>query len=80
MEKLNSIISEMVTKNPDKYSEMWAEPKITEENKNRFYLTDTDLVIFFPPYELSYYAKGFIEFPIPLESINPILNERYREK
>ncbi len=77
---LNTKIDEMVEDNPDKYSELWAEPHIMEENKNRFYITDTDLVIFFPPYELSYYAKGFIEFPIPLSDINHILNERYRVK
>lgn len=68
----------MVKENPDKYSELWEKPEITNENENRFYMTDTDLVIFFPPYELSYYAKGFIEFPIPLEEINPILKDHYK--
>ncbi len=78
IEKLNVVINTMVKENPDKYSELWAKPEITKENQNRFYLTDTDLVIFFPPYELSYYAKGFIEFPIPLEELNPILKDRYK--
>ncbi len=76
--KLNVIISTMVKENPDKYSELWAKPEITEETEGRFYMTDKDLVIYFPPYELSYYAKGFIEFPIPLEELNPILNDRYK--
>ncbi len=78
IKKLNTIISTMVKETPDKYSELWEKPEITSENKNRFYMTDTDLVIFFPPYELSYYAKGFIEFPIPLDSLNSILKEEYR--
>lgn len=78
MAKLNVIIERMVEENSDKYSELWAKPEITDKNENRFYLTDTELVIFFPPYELSYYAKGFIEFPIPLSDLNPILNEQYR--
>ena len=78
IKKLNTIISTMVKDNPDKYSELWEKPEITLENENRFYMTDTDLVIFFPPYELSYYAKGFIEFPIPLDSLNSILKEEYR--
>lgn len=77
IKKLNTIISTMVKENPDKYSELWEKPEITSENENRFYMTDTDLVIFFPPYELSYYAKGFIEFPIPLDSLNGILKEEY---
>lgn len=76
--KLNTIISAMVEENPEKYGELWAKPQITAENENRFYMTDEDLVIFFPPYELSYYAKGFIEFPIPLEKLSPILKDRYK--
>lgn len=76
--KLNAIIAKMVEENPEKYGELWAKPEITEENENRFYMTDTDLVIFFPPYELSYYAKGFIEFNIPYDRLNPILNDRYK--
>ena len=78
LSKLNAIINDMVKENPEKYGELWAKPEITAENENRFYLTDTDLVIFFPPYELSYYAKGFNEFPIPLEKLNPILKEKYK--
>lgn len=76
--RLNFIIAKMVKENPDKYSELWEKPEVTKENENRFYMTDTELVIFFPPYELSYYAKGFVEFPIPLEDINPILKDRYK--
>lgn len=79
-ETINKIIEKMVKDNPDKYSELWAKPKITEENKDRFYLTDSEFVVYFPPYELSYYAKGFIDFPIPFTELNPILNEPYRQK
>lgn len=78
IKKLNAIINTMIKENPNKYSELWAKPEITTENEWRFYLTDTELVIFFPPYELSYYAKGFIEFPIPLSKLNPILNDRFK--
>lgn len=78
LKKLNAIIDRMVKDNPDKYSELWEKPELTADNEDRFYMTDTDLVIFFPPYELSYYAKGFVEFPIPFEELNPILNKRYK--
>lgn len=77
-DKLNVIIEKMAEENPDRYSELWAKPTVTQENQNRFYLTDDELVIYFPPYELSYYAKGFIEFPIPLDELTPILNDRYK--
>lgn len=78
IERLNAIIKQKVTDNPDLYSELWEEPIITEQNQNRFYLTDENLVIYFPPYELSYYAKGFVEFPISYEELSPILIERLK--
>lgn len=80
IKKLNLKLSETVKENPDLYDELWEQPEINDKSGAEFYLTDTDLVLYFPPYELSYYAKGFVEFPIPLEELNPILNERYRVK
>lgn len=53
-------------------------PVITEEDQNNYYITDEDLVIFFPPYTLSYYAKGFIEFDIKLTEIEGMINEKYK--
>ena len=79
-DKINFIIEQMVQADPQRYSELWAKPHISGDNEDRFYLTDTELVIYFPPYELSYYAKGFVEFNIPLSELSPILNERYRPK
>lgn len=78
IDKLNAIIKKKVEDNPDIYSELWAEPLVTADNQNRFYLTDEGIVIFFPPYELSYYAKGFVEFPISYEELNPILIDRLK--
>ena len=78
VDRLNASIKQKVTDNPDLYSELWEEPKVTEKNQNRFYLTDENLVIYFPPYELSYYAKGFVEFPISYEELSPILIERLK--
>lgn len=78
IEKLNAQITKLVRDNPERYNELWAKPEISKDNEDRFYITDTDIVIYFPPYELSYYAKGFIEFPISFETLNPILKEEYR--
>lgn len=78
IEVINDKIDEIVERNPEKYSEIWAEPHISEKTADRFYLTESELVIFFPPYELSYYAKGFVEFTIPFAEINAFLEERYR--
>ncbi len=78
LDKINAIIKMKVEDNPDIYSELWEEPIVTKENENRFYLTDESLVIFFPPYELSYYAKGFIEFPIELKELSPYLIDKLK--
>ncbi|MGM9935826.1 MAG: DUF3298 and DUF4163 domain-containing protein [Candidatus Ornithomonoglobus sp.] len=78
IERINNLIDVMVAENPDEYSELWAEPHITEDTKYEYYLTDEELVIWFPPYELSYYAKGFIEFPIRLTELSGFLKEEYR--
>lgn len=78
LEKLNDIMLNAVKEDPEQYSGLWAEPKLTKDTENQFYVTDNDLVIYFPPYILSYYAKGFIEFPIRLTEISGLLNEEYR--
>ncbi len=76
VDEVNRNIDLLIEKNPEKYGELWAEPHITEESM--FYLTDEELVIFFSPYELSYYAKGFIEFPIRMTEISGYLKPEYR--
>ena len=78
IETINRMIDELVAEKPEEYSELWAEPHITEEDQRQFYLTDDDLVIFFPPYELSYYARGFVEFPLRLTELNGKLKEEFR--
>lgn len=78
IERINNLIDVMVEEDPDEYGELWAEPHITEGAKYEYYLTDEELVIWFPPYELSYYAKGFIEFPIRLTELSGLLKEEYR--
>lgn len=78
IDTINRMIDELVTAKPEEYSELWAEPHITIEDQRQFYMTDEDLVIFFPPYVLSYYAKGFIEFPLRLTELNGYLREEFR--
>lgn len=78
LDKINGIIKQKVENNPDIYSELWEDPIVTKDNEDRFYLTDDSLVIYFPPYELSYYAKGFIEFPIELKELSPYLIDKLK--
>lgn len=77
-ETLNRLINELVEKNPDKYADLWENPEIRDNHQTDFYITDSDLVIFFQPYTLSYYARGFVEFPIKLRELSGHLKEEYR--
>ncbi len=75
---LNRLIDEQVAENPEEYKDLWAKPEITPAHQSDFYISDGNLVIFFPPYELSYYARGFVEFELPLDELAGYLKEEYR--
>ncbi len=77
-ETLNRLINELVEENPDKYADLWEKPEIHDNHQTDFYITDSELVIFFQPYALSYYARGFVEFPIKLRELSGHLKEEYR--
>ncbi len=74
---LNRMIDELMQKKSEDYTELWKVPRIQAEHQYNFYITDTDLVIYFQPYELSYYARGFIEFPLSLTELRGYLKPQY---
>lgn len=74
--ELNRQIDLILESNKDEYSDLWEHPKITSETN--FYICDKRLVVFFQPYELSYYARGFIEFPIKLADLEGYLKDEYK--
>ncbi len=74
---LNRMIDELIQKRGEDYTDLWKKPKIQAEHQYNFYITDTDLVIYFQPYELSYYARGFVEFPLSLSELRGYLKEEY---
>lgn len=59
------------------YSDLWEKPQISDEQNEYFYFNDKGLVIFYPPYELSYYARGFVEFTIPYSELYGYLKPEY---
>lgn len=74
--ELNRQIDIILESNKETYSDLWVHPKITSEEN--FYISDGKLVIFYPPYDLSYYARGFVEFPIKLDDIEGYLKDEYK--
>ena len=61
----------------EEYADIWERPVIGEEQNECFYLSDNGLVIYYPPYELSYYARGFVEFTIPYSELYGYLKPEY---
>ncbi len=75
---LNRLIAEEVNDDPEEYSDLWAKPEIKDSHRTDFYIEDGDLVIFYQPYDLSYYARGFVEFKLDLEELSGYMKEEYR--
>ena len=59
------------------YSDLWETPTIKDNQSEMFYFTKDGLVIFYPPYELSYYARGFVEFTIEYSQLYGYLSPDY---
>ncbi len=76
---LNRMINEEMEKHSEEYKDLWAKPEIKTGTSDGFlYSRDDDLVIFFQPYDLSYYARGFVEFRLDLEDLSGYMKEEYR--
>lgn len=75
---LERIVQSMAESDKDKYGDLWEQPKISDKQEKDFYIQDGKLVIYYSPYELSYYAKGFVEFPIKLTDIQSYMKEDYK--
>ena len=47
------------------------------ENQD-FYITPENLVVYYLPYKLSHYERGFVEIPLSLSDMSGYLKEEYR--
>ena len=69
--RINSYIKTKMKEEPDRFLGLWKVPVATKNQE--FYLSPKGVVIYYPPYELSYYSKGFIEIEIPYEELEGYL-------
>ncbi len=74
---LTERMEELIESNPNVYHDLWEQPVIDKDREDKFYIDKKNLVIFYEPYELSYYARGVVEFPIPLEKIRGYIKAEY---
>lgn len=75
---LNRLINEEIAEHGEKYKDLWAKPEIKDTHQTDFYISGDKLVIFFQPYDLSYYARGFVEFSLEIEDLSGYMKEEYR--
>ena len=61
----------------DEYSDIWEKPVVGEAQNENFYLSNGGLVLYYKPYELSYYSRGFVEFTIPYSELYGYLKSEY---
>lgn len=73
---LNRQMEKIIEQNANEYQDLWEQPMITDDQG--FYIENGDLVIYYAPYELSYYARGFVEFRIPLQNIEGYIKQQYK--
>ena len=77
IDAVNKLLSDSVAAAPEKYKDLWAKPKIMQNQG--FYTDGETLVLFYPPYELSYYERGYVEIPVPIEELLTYMHPEYRE-
>lgn len=77
---INRRMTEIAEDNPSKYSDLWQTPKINDRQKSDFYIHDGNLIIFYQPYDLSYYAKGIVDFEISVDSLRGYIKPEYAER
>jgi len=79
-EFINRRMQELITDKPKIYFDLWQKPVLSERHQTDFYIHDGNLIIYYQPYDLSYYAKGFVEFPISIESLRGYIKPEYAER
>ena len=70
----NNIMKEKAEKNSE-YDELWEIPTIEILDKENFFIKDGKIIVFYPPYKLSYYNRGFVEFEFSAEDMRGFLSD-----
>lgn len=77
IDMINARILEVVEADSERYSGLWEMPKLSDSQD--YYINEGNLVLCYPPYELSYYERGYVEIPLPLSELSGYLKPAYRD-
>jgi len=76
IDMINASLEDAVSENSERYQGLWEKPRLSENQD--FYITPDHLVVYYLPYKLSYYERGFVEIPLSLSDMSGYLKEEYR--
>lgn len=76
IDMLNARLESAVKENSERYQGLWEKPRLCENQD--FYVSSGNLVVYYLPYKLSYYERGFVEIPLSLSDMSGYLKEEYR--
>lgn len=77
-EFVNGKLLQAVENDSERYAALWERPVIMTDQP--FYIDGAALIIYYPPYELSYYARGFVDFSIPLSELEGYMKTDYYDR
>ena len=61
------------------YEDLWEMPSVALLSPENYYIKEKTLILYFPPYELSYYRRGYVEFEFEKEELSTYLSDYGRE-
>lgn len=76
IDMINARLESTVKENSGKYAGLWEMPRLLDNQD--FYITDKELVLYYQPYKLSYYERGFVEIPLSLSDMSGYLKKEYQ--
>lgn len=76
IDMLNARLSDAVLEDSERYQGLWEKPRLSENQD--FYISSGFLVVYYLPYKLSYYERGFVEIPLSISDMSGYLKEEYR--
>ena len=76
---VNNKMQKLAELGEGEYAQLWEMPSAEKLKSENFYLKNNELILYFPPYELSYYRRGYVEFEFKKEELAGYLSEYGRE-
>ncbi len=71
-------MKELAESGAEEYADLWERPSAEQLGADCFYIKGNKIVFWFPPYALSYYRKGFVEFEFALKDFVGYLSDDFK--